>query len=123
MLSVLDVTIIYDTTIRPPGPKMIAAINPVKGWFYRINTKPWRPAVLLEQAKHSGFLDHDSYLECGDPLELDDYTVAESLKRHGIIGSIHRSCCRAIRTSVFQARTLSARDRQEVCDLLAPLIP
>lgn len=71
LVATLDVIWIFDATISPPGYKMVACVEPEKGFFYRINTKPWRPAVELAKADHR-FLDHDSYLECGDPMEIDD---------------------------------------------------
>jgi hypothetical protein len=116
-LKILEVTIIFDDTIRPPGPKMVVAIHSANGWFYRINTKPWRPAVKLEKTGHD-FLRHDSYMECGDPLELDDYLVETSLRRYGVIGAVSLLLREDIKNYLRQAKTLSSKDVQEICALL-----
>lgn len=108
-----DVTVIFDQTIRPPGPKMIVAICPELGWFYRINTKPWTPAVRLTVQLHP-WLDHDSHLECGDPLELDDYTIESSLDRHGVIGRVDRSLVGPVRKIIEDLRTMSPADKRIV---------
>jgi hypothetical protein len=112
-MNPFDVTIIYDVTIRPPGPKMVVAVCPELGWFYRINTKPWTPAVKLSRELHP-WLRHDSFLECGDPLELDDYTILESLRHHGIVGRVDRSLAQPVVEIVRQMRTLSAADKDRI---------
>lgn len=118
-----DVTIIFDQTIRPPGPKMIVAIRPDLGWFYRINTKPWKPAVPLIRMPLHPWLDHDSFLECGDPLELDDFTIEESLRRHGVVGRVDPSLAEPVRATVLTLRTMSQSDKAEILaalDLIRP---
>jgi hypothetical protein len=97
---------------------MVVAIHPANGWYYRINTKPWRPAVRLIKDPFHPFLDYDSYLECGDPLELDDYMIDEALRRHGIIGVISKTVCGEIKKYLASATTLSERDVAEICAIL-----
>lgn len=60
------------------------------------------------------FLDHDSFLECGDPLEVDDYIVSQSIARHGIIGEIHPSLCPEIIRLLNMAQTLREDDRRRI---------
>lgn len=117
-LKPLEVIIIADETIRPPGPKLIVCIHPKNGWFYRINTKPWRPAVLITKEPHNTFLDHNSYLECGDPLELDDYIIQEAIDRYGVIGTLHVEVCDGIKKYLAVANTLSKLDKDEICEIL-----
>lgn len=115
MISALDVVWIYDGMIRPTGFKMVVCIHPENGWYYRINTKShWRPCVAIPLADHS-FLDHDSFLECGDPLELDDYLIEEALeKTNGPIGRISSGLCAEIVAALAECRTLKARDQEEI---------
>lgn len=117
-LRPLEVIIIFDETISPPGPKMVVAIHPANGWFYRINTKPWRPAVLLERSPDHLFLDHDSYLECWDPLELDDDTIERSMRRKGVIDSVSLSKRDEIKRYLIGARWLSRADKDQICAVL-----
>lgn len=114
----LEVIWIYDATITPPGNKMVAAIHPERGWFYRINTKPRRPCVKLIKTPDHEFLDHDSHLECGDPLEIDDYLIEEGLRNRGVIGRIAVSHCETIKRFVATARTLTTADKQAICEIL-----
>jgi hypothetical protein len=92
---------------------MVACVEPEKGFFYRINTKPWRPAVELAKADHR-FLDHDSYLECGDPMEIDDYLIEEGLQMRGVIGRLSPSVCHEVVTALAASRTLSPADKQAI---------
>ena len=76
MLNALEVIWIEDECINPPGPKMVVCVDATNGYFFRINTKGhWQHSVPLSKKDHGTFLDHDSHLECGDPLELDDYVI------------------------------------------------
>jgi len=113
---------IYDSMISPPGNKMVACVEPRQGFFYRINTKGhWRPAVRLSRAEHP-FLDHDSHLECGDPLEIDDYLIEEGLRHRGVIGALSPSACRAVEAVLDQARTLSRADKAAIRAALAEIV-
>jgi hypothetical protein len=89
VLKPLEVIWIMDECIRPPGPKMVVCVEGELGFFFRINTKAgWQQSVLLKKSPDHPFLDHDSHLECGDPLELDDYVIEQSLNRKGAIGAV-----------------------------------
>ncbi|WP_306252624.1 hypothetical protein [Parvularcula sp. IMCC14364] len=84
MLELLDVIWVHDGTIDPPKLKMVVAISIREGLFLRINSKPnFRPTVKLPKEPDHSFLEHDSYLNCGTVLELDDYIISESLRRNG----------------------------------------
>ena len=90
---------------------MVVCIEPGLGFFFRINTRAsWQQSVAITRAAHP-FLDHDSYIECGDPLELDDFVVDESIRRRGVIGAIDPSVVARIWSSVESARTLSPADK------------
>ena len=118
-IRVRDVILIPDETVRPPKPKFVMCVEPQEGWFYRINTKPWRPAVPLLRLPHHPFLDHDSFIECGDPLMLDDYIVDEALRVHGVIGLIDSSLCPAIICALDKASYLRDTDRELIRAALA----
>jgi hypothetical protein len=104
LIGILEVIWIYDQFIRPPGPKMQVCVDPANGFFFRINERPkWQIPVQILQADNP-FLTKDSYLECGSPLELDDYVIQQSLARtNGPIGVLNRmhlpDICKAIHRS------------------------
>lgn len=115
LLATLDVIIIPDDTITPPAPKMVVCIHPENGCFYRVNSKShWRPCILLPKEPDHGFLDHDSYLQCGDPLELDDYVIEEAITRYGVIGKISAVHCEEIVACLDQALYLSDDDKAAI---------
>ena len=98
---------------------MIVCIEPSLGLFFRINTEgKWQTSVNLTQADHP-FLDHDSHLECGDPLEIDDYMIEQALDRRPVIGQVSRALIPVILAAVDGAKTLSARDKAAVRNALA----
>lgn len=114
MISALDVVWIFDGTISPPGPKMVVCIHPGKGWYYRINTKGhWRPCVALPLSDHA-FLRHDSFLECGDPLELDDFMIEDAIQQSGIIGRLSPSICAGIVLALAECRTIKQSDKDAI---------
>ncbi|MGP9820324.1 hypothetical protein ACTZWW_09940 [Salinarimonas sp. NSM] len=119
MLKPRQVIVIPDGTVRPPKPKMVACVEPTLGYFYRINTRRWPPIVKLVRDPLHMFLDHDSYLECGDPLEIDDYVVRDSIARNGIVGEIHESLCGEIIKLLTMATTLREEDRRRIIDALS----
>jgi hypothetical protein len=122
LIAVGQVIWIYDGTITPAGNKMVACVEPDQGFFYRINTKGhWRPAVSLLKSEHP-FLAHDSYLECGDPLEVDDYLIEEGLRARGVIGSLSPNACRSVEAVLDQARTLSPADKAAIRAALARMV-
>ena len=124
-LSALDVIWIWDGFIKPPGPKMVVCIEPASGFFYRINTKgKWQVPVPILKKDHS-FLKHDSFIECGDPFELDDYIVDESIRRSGILGQIAKQVAPAIYRAAFTATVLSQEEKELIRAALgcAPIAP
>jgi hypothetical protein len=122
-LAPLDVIIIPDETIEPPGPKMVVCIHPANGWFYRINTKShWHPSIALNRLPDHSFLDHDSFLQCGDFLDLDDYVIEQSMNREGIIGKISPLLCGQIITALAGAIYVTESDKSQIRNILQPLI-
>jgi len=94
---------------------MGVCIEPNLGLFFRINTNPrWQTPVKLVKQPHHQFLAHDSYLECGDPLELDDYVIDECLRSRGVIGTIHPSLVSDIFAAVHAAKTISPADKEAI---------
>ena len=120
MLLALETILIPDQTIKPPGPKMVVCVAPEEGYFFRINSEPkWQQPVLLS-AKDHPFLKHDSYLECGAPLDLDEYVVQEALRDKGIIGTVVP--VEAIIAAVQKAWSVSEEDREVICAALREAI-
>jgi len=91
---------------------MVACIEPALGMFFRINSRPnWQTPVHISQLDHP-FLKRDSSLECGEPIELDDFVIEESLDDKGVIGVIHENHAVEIFAAVRQARTISPKDKE-----------
>lgn len=92
---------------------MVVCIDPVLGFFFRINSKPWQIAVKLEKSTHP-FLKWDSFLECGEPYDLDEFLVDEALRVSGVIGRIDANkipeICKAVQTS----KTCTAKEIQSI---------
>jgi hypothetical protein len=114
VLKVLEVTVIYDDTIWPPGPKMVVCIEPELGVFFRINSRPnWQTPVKLEREPEHKFLQRDNYMECSEPLELDDYIIEQALT-HGVVGRISRTKAPEICAAVAKAIYISAEDKEKI---------
>ena len=98
----------------------MVCVEPTLGYFFRINTKGhWQISVPLPlEPHHKGFLRHDSYLECGQPLELDAYVIEESLKDNGVIGRIDPSLAKAICEATDSATTVSEADKAAILKAL-----
>jgi len=98
---------------------MVVSIHPEEGWFYRINTKNvWRPAVPIKCGPEHPFLDHDSHIECGDPLMLDDYLVEQAIKKLGVIGTVSKALCEPMIEALNEARYLSEDDKTAIRTIL-----
>lgn len=119
LVQALDVIRIYDGCIRPPGPKMVVCVEPHLGFFFRINSRAhYQQSLLLRMADHP-FLKRDSYLECGCPLELDDYVVSESLiEQGGTIGRLSNTLVPRIIEIVNKEPLLSDADKQRIISAL-----
>jgi hypothetical protein len=97
---------------------MVVCVEPELGYFFRINSEPkWKGPVLLRLADHD-FLRHDSYLECGGPLDLDEYIVSEALRGRGIIGRVSDKVVPDIIAALETAYSVSPADRDFICAVL-----
>ena len=115
MLGPLDVIWIDDDTIEPPGPKMVSCIEANLGLFYRINSRAnWQVSIPLIRNPLNMFLRHDSYLECGDPLEIDDYIISQS----ETIGTITHTLKAQIRNIALKSSSLSRSDKSKIAAFL-----
>jgi len=110
LVKPLDVIRIFDGTIRPPGPKMVVCVEADAGFFFRINEKKWQTGVPLKKKDHPKFLTKDCHLECGEPLELDDYTIEEAIRDKGILGQISPALVQAICSALANEKLLSSAD-------------
>jgi hypothetical protein len=100
--------------VTPPKPKLWVVAAPALGLFLRINsrTHALRPyAVPLPLSLHP-FLQCDSWLDCGQVLQCDDFRLRELLnrqkdpERRGVIGAIHPDVRDSVRGKISQADTL-----------------
>ena len=97
---------------------MVVCVEPEAGYFFRINSEPkWRGPVLLKKIENT-FLHHDSYLECGGPLDLDEYVVNEALRGKGVIGRVNDNVVGEIIATLEKAYTVSPADREMICAVL-----
>jgi hypothetical protein len=90
---------------------MVVCICSVSGFYFRINSKPWPEAVVLNLPEHK-FLKHKSHIECNGPLDLDDYTILESIKAHGVVGRIDLAVVPAIVEAVERCRSIAPADKE-----------
>jgi len=115
----LDVIWIFDASIHPKKWKMAVCIQSDCGFFFRINSSDrWPLALRIEKEPHHLFLKHDSFIECGNPLELDDYVVQAAIDKSGILGTVHPSLASAIYKNVELNETLSVSDKAAVAKAL-----
>jgi hypothetical protein len=120
VLKALDVIRIMDVFIRPPGPKMVVCVEPSLGFFFRINSEPkWQTPIPLKFRDYPEFLTHDSYLECGCPFELDEYTVYESIRDNGILGRLKTDVVPQIIQVVQDEQLLSPADKSAIIATLS----
>src|SRR5262249_52216889 len=100
---------------------MVVCVEATLGFFFRINTRAnWQQSLSLEKEPDHPFLDHDSYLECGDPLELDDYVVKQSLDDRGVIGTVSQALIPDILKAVRTAARMSEKDKRTIAMFLDP---
>lgn len=92
---------------------MVVCIEPELGFYFRINTKGNHQHSVKLLKKDHPFLKWDSHLECGEPLELDDYCIEEALRLNGglPIGRASISLIPLILPIVAAAKTISADDK------------
>lgn len=111
----LDVIYIMDDYIKPPGAKYVVCVEPDLGLYLRINSDGWRDgSVEVIRDKHAPFLHWDSFIECGDVLELDEFVIQDALDDKGILGSISDELCQEIADSVQHCSRLNMKDRLDI---------
>jgi hypothetical protein len=97
---------------------MVVCVEPEAGYFFRINSEPkWQGPVLLKKVENA-FLKHDSYLECGAPLDLDEYIVNEALREKGVIGRVNDKVVVEIIATLEKAYSVAPADREMICAVL-----
>ena len=94
---------------------MVVCVEPELGLFFRINTKDHWPGSILIERRLNPFLHHDSYLECGSIIELDDFIVDEVLDDQGIYGELSPKIVVEICKIVRSATTLRQSDKDAIC--------
>jgi hypothetical protein len=96
MVSCGDVIWLYDATAaRDAKTRMFVCLDPEQGWCARIVTRrPRHHPVLIRKSDHP-FLDHDSYVETGMPVEFLDDDLATAGCAGRISGAVARSIVEA----------------------------
>lgn len=118
MLRPLEVVLVPAGLITD-HPKMIACSCASLGLFYVINSRDKiRPCISIIKSPLHEFLHHDSYLQCGDPVEVDDYVIGQSLEFRGVIGRLDASVIPDIKKFLANALYLSERDKIEIIAFL-----
>lgn len=103
---------------------MVVCVEPALGFFFRINTNPYYQTPIALSVANNGFLEHDSFLECGTPMELDDYVIAESIRENqGTLGVLSAEVVPQIIDAVRAEKLLSPADRHAVIVALESLLP
>lgn len=93
---------------------MVVCIEPRLGLFFRINSEgKWQIPVRIERSTHP-FLKWDSNIECGEPLELDDYVIDQALRGRGVVGEILPQIAPRIWAAVQTAKSISERDKDAI---------
>ena len=111
---------IHDEHIKPPGPKWVVCVEPDLGFFLRINSEGWRDgSVEIVRLPHHDFLQYDSFIECGDPLELDGYVVEHALADKGIVGRIDPSLAPDIGAAVQSCSLIARADKLAIQQALS----
>ena len=117
MLSTGDVIWVFDRTTNPPKSKMMVCLSFDDGWFLRINTNKFRPAVAVDKTRNP-WLDHDSHVEC-NLLILDEFLVEESLRdQPDPLGKLHRDHFGAIVKAIMGLRFVRFADKQRIAELM-----
>ena len=93
---------------------MWVVLLPSAGVFVRINTRGWREGSIRIAKSDHPWLDHDSYIECGSPLDGDEYLVEQALNRRGVIGSVTATALRELLPVIEASELWSAADKMEV---------
>jgi hypothetical protein len=118
MLRPLEVIVVPAGFITD-HPKMMACCCAELGLFYAINTRDkLRPCIPIRKTPLHEFLQHDSFLQCGDPLEIDDYMVEQALQSRGVVGRLDASVVPEIKKFLANALYLSERDKSEIVAFL-----
>jgi hypothetical protein len=92
-----DVLWLFDgTAAGATKERMFVCLDPENGWFARIVTRqPRRDPVQLTIAAHP-FLDHDSFVETGIPVEFYEGEIEEAVDRGRNVGRISIEAARRV---------------------------
>ena len=95
MIRCGDVVQLFDATAAGDAKdRMWVCLDPVNGWFARIVTREPRHYPIRLRAADRGFLDHDSHIETGIPVQFYDEDLQEA-DTAGPVGRIADGCCQA----------------------------
>ncbi len=106
--------------VTPPHPKMVVCICRANGLYLRINSGgTWPGSIPLPKKPMHSFLHHDSFIECGNLIELDDYIVEDA----HVIGRVDAALIPAILSAIDDSVNLRRGDKDAVRAALLPLVP
>ncbi len=119
MIDTGEIILVFDENTRPPKPKLVVCVCPNEGMFFRINThNHWPDSVLIDEKSHPGALEHDSYVSCSGPMELDDTVIDEAIRRHGVLGRVAPAVMAEVCKACNSSRQISARDKKAISDAI-----
>lgn len=93
---------------------MMVCVEPDLGFFFRINTKGHWPASILIEMRSNPFLRRDSYLQCGELIELDEFVIDEILDEKGLYGELDKSYAAVICRTLDSVSTIRKSDKDAI---------
>lgn len=104
----------HDEFIKPPGPKMLVCVSPADGIFFRINTEnKWPIGVPIFKIDNI-FLKHDSFLQVGNALDLDDYIIDQSKRAGDPVKILDHKYIDLILAAIDRSHSISPADKAKI---------
>lgn len=105
-----DVIWLSADTLSQPKLKMHVCVCVEDGWYFRINTKGHFAASFPISAVENPFLKHDSHIECGAVLEIDEYETAAA----EIAGTLSSATITALMVYIRGVPSLTDDERRRI---------
>jgi hypothetical protein len=110
-----DVLWLFDGTARDaPKARMFVCLDPEQGWCARIVSRPPRHEPVAISRNDHPFLDHDSYIETGIPIEFLEDELADAIAAGRRVGRISADAARSIVAAWQRARVTPPYARDAV---------
>ncbi len=93
---------------------MFVCLDPEQGWCARIVSRPPRHEPVAVSRNDHPFLDHDSYIETGIPIEFLEDELADAIAAGRRVGRISADAARSIVAAWERARVTPPYARDAV---------